>query len=379
MKVLIGMTRPDTIASGSFKHVVQVGDRFRKEGVQVAYVIGRSGPVTDYLELCGYKVYKLNFLERDLNPFKDFISLLQLIWTICLFRPTVCSWHTAKIGALGRIASFVTLRKSYYVPHGIPFYESKFNPSHGKYRKLEKILSFLPGKIIGVCDFDTEQYRNLGVSSSKLVTIENGMPEPMPEADEKPAASQPSPVIFKTAARFEDQKDYDTLAKAIIKLYDNYPNFQLHIYGDGKNEGRIKQLFSPLPPGVVIFYDVVKDFSKALDDADVYILSSHWEGLPRTIIEAMSVGLPIIATDVGGVYSLIDEDKNGYLIPSQDDRKFYEALSRYVKQPELISLHGKESKSKYKYRFTLDRMLNEYVDLYLHSRFNQKTVSSADA
>lgn len=361
MKILIGMTRSDTIASGSFKHIVQIGERFRREGVKVAYVIGKQGPASEYLKDRDFKVYEMAHLERDLNPLKDLFSLLHLIGIIIRFRPSLCSWHTAKIGALGRIASFLTFRRNYYVPHGIPFYESEFNKGYKKYRKLEKMLSILPATIVGVCDYDTEQYLKLGISEKKTLTIHNGM-RAIPERELTPKQSEKT--IFITAARFEDQKDYVTLATAVRALAKHSAQFELHIYGDGRHEQAVKALFADIQGPVIHFAGVVGDLTTELRRADVFLLSSHWEGLPRTIIEAMSCAMPVIATDVGGVSELIEHDHTGYLVGQGDHEKMKDYMQVYIDTPEHIVAHGWNSYRKFKAEFTLDKMLTQYVNEY---------------
>lgn len=362
MKILIGMTRSDTMASGSFKHIVQIGERFRKEGVTVAYAIGKTGPASEYLKERDFKVYEMPQLERELNVFKDLMSLLHLIAIIVHFRPGVCSWHTAKIGALGRIASFFTFRKNYYVPHGIPFYESQYNKGYQKYRKLEKLLSVLPATIIGVCDYDTEQYLRLGIPEKKTLTIHNGM-RAMAERSVK--ATEKEKTIFVTAARFEDQKDYATLAQAVKMLAQHSANFELHIYGDGQHEDDVKALFADIDGPVVRFAGVIDDLTIELRKADVFVLSSHWEGLPRTIIEAMSCAMPVIATAVGGVGELIDHGRSGYLVQPSDYRQMSHCMQEYVDEPALIAEHGLISYRKFKAGFTLDKMLAQYVSEYM--------------
>lgn len=361
MKILIGMTRSDTMASGSFKHIVQIGDRFRTEGLEVAYVIGKSGPASEYLKNRDFKVYELPSLERDLAIFKDVLSLLQLIFIILRFRPDICSWHTAKIGALGRVASFLTFRKSYYVPHGVPFFESVFNKGHKTYRSLEKVLAWLPSTIIGVCRFDTEQYLKLGVPARKTLTIHNGMKM---MANRDLGLMKGDRIVFITAARFEDQKDYETLALALHKVTRTTRNFELHIYGDGRKEELVRQLFAEFDD-IVHFKGVVEDLTTALMSAHVFILSSHWEGLPRTIIEAMSCKMPVIATDVGGVCELINHDRTGYLVQTADSNAMSEYMTSYINDPDRIIAHGCASYSKYKAEFTLEKMLDCYVSAYI--------------
>jgi glycosyltransferase involved in cell wall biosynthesis len=377
MKILIGMTRSDTLASGSFKHIVQIGERFRKAGCDVAYVIGKMGPVCDVLSAKGFVVYSLAHLERNISPAKDLFSLLELIKVILQFNPDICSWHTAKIGALGRIASAITLRKSFYVPHGVPFFESKFNNGRMMYRRLEKLLSYLPTNIVGVCRYDTEQYLKLGLPKRKTITIHNGMRTvTLPTPNYSTNTKRDGRCIFMTAARFENQKDYQTLAKAIRRLSQSCPNqFELHIYGDGPQESHVRELFKDTG-APVLFKAVIEDLTVALLQADVFVLSSHWEGLPRTIIEAMSCRLPVIATDVGGVNELITHGQSGFLVAPLDDECFADAMAKYVNNLALCRAHADRSYSKFCAEFTLEDMVDKYMQAYVFSSPRSSPITS---
>lgn len=364
MKILIGMTRSDTMASGSFKHIVQIGEGFRRAGCEVAYVIGKRGPVCDFLSARGFQVFSLPSLERDLSPVKDLLSLFGLLKVLLQFNPDICSWHTAKIGALGRIASAVLFKRSFYVPHGIPFFESRHNNGYKKYRLLEKILSYLPSKIVGVCQYDTDQYLKLGLSEDKAITIHNGMPAVSISRSEQ--ATRPrDKVIFLTAARFENQKDYQTLAKAVRRVALACPGqFELHIYGDGPQEQQTREMFSGID-APIIFKGFIEDMTVAMKGADVFVLSSHWEGLPRSIIEAMSCRLPVIATDVGGVKELVVHGHSGYLVAHANDEALVDAMIAYVKNEALWRTHAESSYARFNTEFTLEKMLDKYLQAYL--------------
>lgn len=364
MKILIGMTRSDTIASGSFKHICQIGDRFREEGVDVAYVLGGNGPAAHTLEERGYRVYKLSSLTRNLNFWFDFFALIQLLAVILKFRPNLCSWHTAKIGAIGRFASLLTFRRNYYVPHGVPFVNTAENKGYRKFQILERLLSTLPGTIIGVCQFDKNEYVRIGVPDGKVKVILNGMPGES-NADCKRERNSGSPVKFITAARFEAQKDYVTLANAVNLLYESGADFRLDIYGDGFGEDEVRALFSKIPSEIVSFRGVVDDFSKRLAESDVYLLSSHWEGLPRSIVEAMACSKAVIATDVGGCNELINHELSGYLVPHKDVLALYGSMRFYIDDKEKVTLHGRNGHSSYISNFTLANMLDQYVNEYL--------------
>lgn len=360
MKILIGMTRADTIVSGSFKHIQQIGKAFRDDGHDVVYVLGGQGAAAKSLIEQEFQVICLTSLTRNLHPFKDLLSLLKLISILLRIRPDLCSWHTAKIGALGRIAGWLTGNKSVYIAHGVPFTDIPQNKGAKLYARLEKLLARLPGTILGVCEFDCNEYRRIGVPEHKLAKIYNGMRR---QAHTKALhIRKEQPVRFITAARFEAQKDYQTLAAACEVLSQQGKAFSLDIYGDGPQETSVKALFSNLSDEQVRFCGVVPDFSLALMQADVFVLSTHWEGLPRSIIEAMSCSCPVIATRVGGCAELIDG--NGFTVGHQQVQPFAQAMQSYIDDPGLVAVHGLRSVQLFEHKFELEVMLNHYRSTY---------------
>ena len=360
LKILIGLTRSDTIVGGGVTHIRQIGEKFREEGAEVVYVLGGDGIACEKLRSLGFKVHSLKGLKRDLSPFSDLLSLFRIFWIILSENPQVCSWHTAKIGALGRIAAMFSFKRSYYVPHGVPFVNTPENKGFKKYEKLEKILSYLPSKIIGVCEFDKNEYLRIGVPNKKLLVIRNGM---LGKFDDTWELTD-KPVNFITAARFEDQKDYTTLAQACSSLLSQGKLFTLSIYGDGQYEAKVKQLFDHFPEGVIKFCGVVDNFAEKLAEADVFILSSFWEGLPRSIIEAMACKKAVIASDVGGCSELIIEGESGYLIPIRDAAAMTSAMSNYINNKAKTVSHGDAAYTLYKQKYSLPVMLESYAKEY---------------
>lgn len=367
MKVLIGMTRSDTIVSGSFKHICQIGEKFRKEGAEVVYAIGGDGEAIDKLRESGFKVHALTDLKREVSPISDLFSLLKLMWLILRENPQVCSWHTAKIGALGRMAAMLTFKRSYYVPHGVPFVNTPENKGFKKYQLIEKILSILPSKIIGVCEFDKNEYLRIGVPEKKLLVIRNGMLG----KDNDSWQLTDKPVHFITAARFEDQKDYVTLSAACHQLLTDNKAFKLSIYGDGQYEAQVKARFADFPEGMIEFCGVVDNFAEKLAEADVFILSSFWEGLPRSIIEAMACKKAVVTSDVGGCSELIIEQKSGYLVPIRNAQVMTQSMREYIDDKQKIIDHGAAAYDLYLAKYSLPVMLNSYAEEYGVLKSNQ--------
>lgn len=363
MKVMIGMTRSDTTLSGSFTHIRQIGEAFRDKGSEVVYVLGGTGVAIDKLRELGFRVIALPQLKRNIDPLPDMVALLRLLWLIMRERPDVCSWHTAKIGALGRMASWLTARRAYYVAHGVPFANTPLNKGYKLYERLELLLASLPSKILCVCRYDSNEYVRIGVPQRRLMIIPNGMLGKT--IDHTPPESRHDRIRFITAARFEAQKDYATLAQACHQATAQGYDYELHIFGNGPMETEVRALFADLPAGAIHFRGVVDNFADELVQADVFLLSSHWEGLPRSVIEAMACARPVIGSDVGGVSELVTHGVNGHLVPHADVAAFTRAMTSYINDPRTLSSHGNAGLEIYVANYTLDVMINRYCSEYL--------------
>ncbi|MCK4787018.1 MAG: glycosyltransferase, partial [Desulfobacteraceae bacterium] len=107
-----------------------------------------------------------------------------------------------------------------------------------------------------------------------------------------------------------------------------------------------------------------EDVPKLLKLAHCFVLASHSEGLSCSIIEAMAAGLPVVATDVGGNCELVNNGVNGYLLPPNDPGAFAEKLHILINDDEKRQKFGKNSSKIANDKFSLDKMIAEYVSVY---------------
>lgn len=142
-------------------------------------------------------------------------------------------------------------------------------------------------------------------------------------------------------------KGFDTLIKAFKMVNTYYPDYKLVIYGDGEERENLTKLIKDLKlERSVELPGFVKNIKKNLSDASVYVLSSRSEGLPNALIEAMGVGLPVVSTDCppGGPRFLIDNKKNGLLVPVDDSERLAEAIGFILSNRKFSERIGKEAK-----------------------------------
>ncbi len=146
------------------------------------------------------------------------------------------------------------------------------------------------------------------------------------------------------AGRLEQQKNHAMLISAFKKIHDCYPDYSLYIYGEGRLRGSlIKQIQLLGLEEAVFLPGSVKDIHKKIADAEIFVLSSNYEGLSNALLEAMMMGLPCISTDCAGSNEIIQNNINGLLIPIGDTDKLAECMKRLINDREFSAQISKES------------------------------------
>jgi glycosyltransferase involved in cell wall biosynthesis len=164
-------------------------------------------------------------------------------------------------------------------------------------------------------------------------------------------------------ARFNEQKDQTTLLKAIAQLKDD--SIHLDLVGSGPSLESCKALAKSLGiENQVSFLGDRRDVPDLLAQSQIFILSTHYEGLPISILEAMRAGLPVVATSVNGIPEEVVDGKTGFLAPRQDVQALADALHTLINSPEIRQQMGKAGREKFEQEFTVERMITETREIY---------------
>ena len=214
--------------------------------------------------------------------------------------------------------------------------------ARGRKEVDERRLSVIPnGIILGRFHPDT--------AARARIRSELGIPE--------------SSWVVGTVGRIAAEKNQALLLRAAAPLLGL--DVHLVVAGDGPLRASLSDLVSEL--GVAPFVHLLGarvDVPDVLNAMDAFVLCSSSEGLPLVIPEAMAIGLPVVATSVGGVPSVIDEGLTGFLVPSGDERALRDRLAALRANPEASRAIGARARAAAVTRFSADRMHGDYLELY---------------
>jgi glycosyltransferase involved in cell wall biosynthesis len=298
-------------------------------------------------------------LVAPISPVKDSLALMRLLALIRRERPCVVHAHTSKAGILGRVAARLTRTPVIFTAHTWSFDEGVPRLRKKIAVPIERITAALGGKIITVADSNThEALRHSITTRRNLIRIWNGVPDSRLRA----SPGSRDRVTLITVARMVPQKDHALLLRALVGVCGNWC---LQMVGDGPLRREIQLLAEQLQLGGRLqFLGERKDVAELLSQADVFILPSKWEGLPVSILEAMRAGLPVVATDVGGVREAVQEDVTGLLSKAHDEEGLRDRIQSLITLPSLMMQMGKAGRRRFEEHFRIETMVDRTVELY---------------
>lgn len=373
MRIAYIVTRANPVG-GAQVHVRDLSLALLKRGHQPTVVTSGSGDYIEGLRDAGVPTITVD-MEVPIRPTQDLRSLRELGRALRRFRPDLVSTHSAKAGILGRLAARTLGLPVIFTAHGWAFTDGIPLARARLYSWIEWLATPMAAKIITVSDYD----RRLAIlrrvaHADKLVTIHNGMPDIGPELRADPARS---PVRLAMVARFEPQKDHTTLFHALAGLRGL--DWHLDLIGDGPLLPQARELSARLGLGDrVQFWGQRRDVAMRLAQAQLALLISNWEGFPRSILEAMRAGLPVIASSVGGVAESVRDGETGFTVRRGDVDALRERLQRLMADPAARIQMGQRARQAYEREFTLEHTVERTLSVY-HKVINGEYPAKAHA
>ncbi|PNY83001.1 glycosyl transferase family 1 [Deinococcus koreensis] len=360
MKIVFVITRGDSVG-GAHIHVRDLSRQLMALGHHVTVVVGGAGAYTAELERAGIPFRSLQFLTREIRPRQEGRALLELRGVLAELRPDLVSTHSSKAGLLGRLAARSLGVPALFTAHGWAFTEGVPESQRRFYTLAERLLAPLSRRIITVSEHDRQlALRRRVAPAHRLVTVHNGMPLLSGDALARPQHAPPTLVMV---ARFQEQKDHATLLRALAGL-QTLP-WTLELIGDGPLEAQTMALAAELGLAArVQFLGARSDVAERLRSAQIFVLATHWEGFPRSILEAMRAGLPVVASDVGGVRESVEDGVTGRVVPPADVDALRLALAGLIGSPQERQRLGDRGREVFLEQFTFTRMFAQTLEVY---------------
>jgi glycosyltransferase involved in cell wall biosynthesis len=359
MRIAYVITRADEIG-GAQVHVRDLAIALRQRDHEITVLAGSPGLMSEQLTARGVTFECVPALLRSILPWRDAIAVRQLMASLRRLRPDLVSTHSSKAGWLGRLAARLLGIPVTFTAHGWAFSEGVPAISRHFYAFAEHLAAPLADHIITVSEYDRKLAVARGIAAERKITrIYNGVADLATKS--APRRSGPPRIIM--TGRFAPQKDHIGLVRALGHLRDL--DWGLDFAGAGATQTDVAALVGSLKlDDRVNFLGQRHDVPDLLRRTDIYALISHWEGFPYGVIEAMSAGLPVVASDVGGVAEAVEHGVTGFVVPRADERAIAERIAVLLGDPDLRARLGAAGRTRYQEEFRIDVMLERTLGLY---------------
>jgi glycosyltransferase involved in cell wall biosynthesis len=319
-----------------------------------------EGPLRDAAARAGVRFVPLRHVRRPIRPWRDVAGLVELSRLLRRERPQILHASSSKAGVLGRLAGAVTrVPIRVFTVHGWAFSAYSGLPSR-LYRLVDRLMAPLTTVTICVSERELADGVEAGAcDATRSVVIRNAVDV---SAFSRSLHDRATPRLI-AVGRLKAPKDFLTLVRACSSLSGG--SFEALIVGEGPDRPEVEAEIRKLElEGTVRLTGERFDVPELLTDSDVFVLSSRSEGLPVAVLEAMAAGIPVVASNVGGVAELVVDGETGILVPPGDVEALGAALRRLVVDPELRRRLGAAGRARAEARFDLPDFRQAHIGLY---------------
>ncbi len=357
----------DTLRFGGAERLlVQLVANLPRDGYRlVVGTVTDRGPLADEVERAGVPVHHMGGRSR-----RDARVLPRLVRLMRDEGVDVLHTHLFVDGFWGRLAAIAA---------GVPI---RVATQHNSYEGgnlpprwqiwADRMLWRHTDRFVAVSE-GAERFllQNIGVPKEKVLLVPNAiapLPQPSPtvvkELKREWALTGNGPVLG-TVARLTQQKGIGYLLEAVSHLRHRYPRIRCVVLGEGELRGELEGRAEEMEiSGNVVFPGVRKDVENVLATFDLFVLPSLYEGMPVALLEAMSTGLPVVATRLASVLEVIDDGVDGILAPPGDAQALSDAIASALGSPEAMRRMGRNAREKIRNEYSVERWVASYDDLY---------------
>jgi glycosyltransferase involved in cell wall biosynthesis len=329
------------------------------EQFEVTVAAQGSGPLRTAAEAAGIRYVELRHVRRQIHAWHDVLAIVELVGLCRQVRPDVVHSHSSKMGVLGRLAAWVArVPVRVLTVHGWSF--AAYDGLAGRlFLWIERLMGPLSTAVVCVAEESREQGLAAKVCDPRRTVV---IPNAVDVRSFRPASGGSRNARIIGIGRFAYPKDFTTLLEALARV--RTPCHTV-LVGDGPALPAIAAAVQE--DGLFERVELVgarADIPELLARSDVFVLSSRSEGFPVSILEAMAAGLPVVATDVGGIAEAVEDGETGLLVPAADPEALARALERLLSDADLRRRLGAAGRARALRLFDVKRYRTAYVELY---------------
>ena len=367
---------------GPTLHVSYLTAGLRERGYETTLVAGSVSPGEQSMayvsEELGIHVTTIPHLHREISPVRDLLATFRFARLMRELRPQILHTHTAKAGAIGRVAVLLAGRARppivvhTFHGHVLRGYFGRFWTS--VFRTLERLLARVTDALIAVSPEVRDELVAMGIApASKFAVIRLGIRleeriaiDPATRAETRRVMGiGDGPFVVGWIGRMTAVKRTDDVLRAFHLLRNRGVDAWLCMVGDGPDREDVEQLAAEL--GIIrrcLFPGYQEQVGQFFSAFDVFVLTSGNEGTPVTAIEALAAGCPVVATRVGGIPDVVRDGEDGFLVEPGAVDELAERLAQLAADPELRARMGAAGRDFVATRYGVPRLIDDVDALY---------------
>lgn len=322
--------------------------------------------------------YKYLPLEREISTWADIKCLMKYIWIFINDKPYIVHGNTPKASLLSMVAAWVTRRPvRIYMCHGL-----RYQGTQGRLRQLlmtmEKISCSCASHVIsvskGVADImiadglcKKEKMQVVGFGSAGGVDMDRYNPDAVESTIRKDFGIPKDAFVFSFVGRVVKDKGINELVSSFNRISEKNNNVHLLLVGPFETNN------SPIDNNTINIIEshpkihavgMQQDVRPYLKASDAFVLPSYREGFGMVLIEAGSMGLPCITTNITGCNEIIVPGENGSIVEPQDENALYAEMKRWLDNPAMVRCMAKKARNMVLERYECHKVWKQYFDYY---------------
>jgi glycosyltransferase involved in cell wall biosynthesis len=350
---------------GTGYQVAAICNGLEKEGFDVAlvYAVRPGNSPRDYEAMASGadRFFHVEDMVRAPSLFLDLRALWRLYRIFKEERPDIVHAHSSKAGFLARLAAWAAgVRRIYYSPRGYSFLQTDISAlSRGLYHLLERLASSI-GEVVAVSESEAALARGLG---AKVRVVRDAYLGDIPEGVER--EGRKDGVVVCASGRASFARHPEAFVRLAQRLTHSRSGLRCQWIGGGELQPEMEELIRDLDLAgklEVTGWLSHEDALRRLARADVFVHYSRWDAIPNTVLEAMALGLPVVASDIPANRELIRPGENGLLAASEIE--LLEKTLQLADDPELRKRLGVRGRAIVSEEYSRRRLLEEISTLY---------------